>query len=136
MARRYSKKASAKVGRAMKRRKAGTLKSGRWTEGQEPQAGDRDRAFRGTKEGRQGAKEIFEKAEGEAVTANGLFNLLSAAAPPHTAISLRFEDVISRSSKRAARSEIAKLWPQMTPFEIDSGWAKARLRGAHHLSAI
>ena len=29
MARRYSKKASAKVGRAMKKRKAGTLKSGR-----------------------------------------------------------------------------------------------------------
>src|ERR1700704_4060517 len=29
MARKYSKKASAKVGRAMKKRKAGTLKSGR-----------------------------------------------------------------------------------------------------------
>jgi hypothetical protein len=29
MAREYSKKASAKVGRAMKKRKAGTLKSGR-----------------------------------------------------------------------------------------------------------
>jgi len=29
MARRYSKKASAKVGRAMKERKAGTLRSGR-----------------------------------------------------------------------------------------------------------
>ena len=29
MARKYSKKASAKVGRAMKARKAGTLKSGR-----------------------------------------------------------------------------------------------------------
>jgi hypothetical protein len=29
MARRYSKKASAKVGRAMKKREAGTLKSGR-----------------------------------------------------------------------------------------------------------
>ena len=29
MARRYSKEASAKVGRAMKKRKAGTLKSGR-----------------------------------------------------------------------------------------------------------
>jgi hypothetical protein len=29
MARKYSKKASAKVGRAMKERKAGTLKSGR-----------------------------------------------------------------------------------------------------------
>jgi hypothetical protein len=29
MARRYSKKASAKVGRAMKKHKAGTLKSGR-----------------------------------------------------------------------------------------------------------
>ena len=29
MARRYSKKASAKVGRAMKKRKVGTLKSGR-----------------------------------------------------------------------------------------------------------
>jgi len=29
MARKYSKKASAKVGRAMKNRKAGTLKSGR-----------------------------------------------------------------------------------------------------------
>jgi hypothetical protein len=29
MARRYSKKASAKVGRAMKKRKAGSLKSGR-----------------------------------------------------------------------------------------------------------
>ena len=29
MARRYSKKASAKVGRAMRKRKAGTLKSGR-----------------------------------------------------------------------------------------------------------
>lgn len=29
MARKYSKKASAKVARAMKRRKAGTLKSGR-----------------------------------------------------------------------------------------------------------
>jgi hypothetical protein len=29
MARRYSKKASAKVGRAMKKRRAGTLKSGR-----------------------------------------------------------------------------------------------------------
>jgi hypothetical protein len=29
MARRYSKKASAKVGRAMKKRKAGTLRSGR-----------------------------------------------------------------------------------------------------------
>jgi hypothetical protein len=29
MARKYSKKAAAKVGRAMKRRKAGTLKSGR-----------------------------------------------------------------------------------------------------------
>ena len=29
MARQYSKKASAKVGRAMKKRKAGTLKSGR-----------------------------------------------------------------------------------------------------------
>ena len=30
MARKYSKKASAKVGRAMKKRKAGTLKSGRF----------------------------------------------------------------------------------------------------------
>jgi hypothetical protein len=29
MARKYSKKAAAKVGRAMKKRKAGTLKSGR-----------------------------------------------------------------------------------------------------------
>ncbi len=29
MARKYSKKASAKVGRAMKKRKSGTLKSGR-----------------------------------------------------------------------------------------------------------
>ena len=29
MARKYSKKASAKVGRAMKKRKAGTLRSGR-----------------------------------------------------------------------------------------------------------
>jgi uncharacterized protein DUF6496 len=29
MARKYSKKASAKVGRALKKRKAGTLKSGR-----------------------------------------------------------------------------------------------------------
>jgi len=29
MARRYSKKAAAKVGRAMKKRKAGTLRSGR-----------------------------------------------------------------------------------------------------------
>jgi hypothetical protein len=29
MARKYSKKATAKVGRAMKKRKAGTLKSGR-----------------------------------------------------------------------------------------------------------
>jgi uncharacterized protein DUF6496 len=29
MARKYSRKASAKVGRAMKKRKAGTLKSGR-----------------------------------------------------------------------------------------------------------
>ncbi len=29
MARKYSKKASAKVGRAMRKRKAGTLKSGR-----------------------------------------------------------------------------------------------------------
>jgi hypothetical protein len=29
MARKYSKKASAKVGRSMKKRKAGTLKSGR-----------------------------------------------------------------------------------------------------------
>jgi hypothetical protein len=29
MARKYAKKASAKVGRAMKKRKAGTLKSGR-----------------------------------------------------------------------------------------------------------
>jgi Family of unknown function (DUF6496) len=29
MVRRYSKKASAKVGRAMKKRKAGTLRSGR-----------------------------------------------------------------------------------------------------------
>jgi hypothetical protein len=29
MARKYSKKASAKIGRAMKKRKAGTLKSGR-----------------------------------------------------------------------------------------------------------
>ncbi len=52
MARKYSKKASAKVERAMKKRNAGTLKSGRsGKQGHEPEAGDRDRAFRSASRG-------------------------------------------------------------------------------------
>ena len=56
--RKYSKGAAKKVKRAMKTRKAGTLKSGRpGQEGEEPQTGDRDWAFRGAQEGRQGPEE-------------------------------------------------------------------------------
>ncbi len=65
MARRYSKKASADVRRAMKKRKAGTLKSGRsGSEGQEPQAGDCDRTVGGEGQGQEGAEEGCEEAEG------------------------------------------------------------------------
>ena len=58
MARKYSKKASADVERAMKKRKAGTLEERPIRqEGQEPQTGDRDRAFRGEGRGQEGAEE-------------------------------------------------------------------------------
>ena len=69
--RRYSKGAAKKVGRAMKKRKSGTLKSGR--SGKEQETSDRDRAVRGLKEGGQGAEEAFEeKLEGDTTTGSGV----------------------------------------------------------------
>ncbi len=58
MARKYSKKASADVERAMKKRNAGHAEERPLrTQGDKPQAGDRDRAFRGAGRGSEGAEE-------------------------------------------------------------------------------
>jgi len=62
MARKYSKKAAAKVGRAMKKRKSGPWKSGRsGRKVKSRKPGDRDRAVRGAREGSQGAEEKAAK---------------------------------------------------------------------------
>ena len=56
--RKYSKGAAKKVKRAMKKRKAGhAQKRPLGQEGEEPQTGDRDWAFRGAQEGCQGPEE-------------------------------------------------------------------------------
>src|SRR6266700_38310 len=60
MARKYSKKASAKVGRAMKKRKAGTLKSGRSGK----KVASRKQAIAiGLSEEREESKKVQKKAE-------------------------------------------------------------------------
>ena len=61
--RRYGAAAKKTVSSAMRRAKHGTLKSGKETSParEEPQAGHRDRAFGGSKEGREGsAAQEFE----------------------------------------------------------------------------
>ena len=63
MARKYSKGAAKKVKRAMHKRKRGTLKSGRSGKtGEEPQAGDRDRAFGSPPEGKKVPKKRKKKS--------------------------------------------------------------------------
>ncbi len=55
---RYARSAGKDVKSAMRRRKKGTLKSGKGGKGgtgQEPQAGDRHRPVRGAQEGQEGA---------------------------------------------------------------------------------
>ena len=64
MARKYSPSASKDVERAMRRRKKGTLKSGKGGRAgnrQEPQAGDRHRSVRGTQEGQKGPEKARVK---------------------------------------------------------------------------
>jgi hypothetical protein len=51
---RYSKSASKDVKKAMERRKAGTLKSGRSGKTVKQEAGDRHRAVRGARKGQEG----------------------------------------------------------------------------------
>ena len=64
MARKYSKKASAKVGRAMRKRKSGTLKSGRSGK-KVKETGDRDRTLRSSPRGKESPseKKFKEKLE-------------------------------------------------------------------------
>jgi hypothetical protein len=64
MARRYSKKASAKVERAMKKRKGrDSEERSIRSQGQESQAGDRDRSFGGEGGRQEGPEEGFEERE-------------------------------------------------------------------------
>ncbi len=66
MARKYSKKASAKVGRAMKKRKAGTLKSGR--SGKKVRSRKQAIAI-GLSEARAEGKKVPKKKTGKKTTA-------------------------------------------------------------------
>ena len=62
MARKYSKKASAKVGRAMKKAQGRDPEERPFRqEGHQPQAGDRDRPFRGEGRGKEGPEEVRTK---------------------------------------------------------------------------
>ncbi len=63
MARKYSKKAAAKVGRAMKKRKAGTLKSGR--SGRKVKSRKQAIAIGLSEARREGAKVPRKSARGE-----------------------------------------------------------------------
>ena len=72
-ARKYGKRAAAKVARVMHERKEGTLALGPLRkEGDEPQAGDRDRALRGAQGGGQGAEQEVSSPQEERVTARRL----------------------------------------------------------------
>ncbi len=70
-ARKYSKKASAKVERAMKKKQGGYVEERPLRpQGQEPQTGDRDRIVGSARRGRQGAEKAEdgeEEKKGEAV---------------------------------------------------------------------
>jgi len=71
--RKYGKAASKRVESAMRRRKRGTLKSGRGgkgRQGEEPQAGNRDRTVRSAQERREGpAKEGWTEEESSMILA-------------------------------------------------------------------